>query len=563
MPRELIRSPLHDRSRSLGWLALEWLTHFGIHGPGDVQGRSLDPDDPDGLPLDEEFEGLIVDHYALGPNGRRLYDSAFTSRAKGRAKSELAAFEALFEGLGPCRFAGWAQGGETYTFMDFEYEYEPGEPMGRPLVYPYIRCIATEEGQAGNTYDNIYFNLTEGPLSEALPRDGAGLTRIALTDGGLIVPSTAADSSKDGGKETHVVFDETHLYTSKALRLMYNTVRRNLAKRKDAEGWSHETSTMYAIGEESVAEATHRFAQDIAAGKTRQTRLFFDHRQGPDTIDLTDETSIRAGLAETYGPFYQVMDIDRVLTEIWDPRNTPTDSLRYYFNAAQGSSDGWLQPASVDARIRNDVDVSPDEAVVLGFDGSRRRARGVTDATALIAVRVSDGYSWPVGIWEQPEGPAAKDWQIPAGEVDQAVRDTFTAFHVVGFYADPALWESYIAQWEAAYGPRLKIKATRAHPIEWWMNRDRAVVAALEQARTAIVTGDMSFNGDPTFRRHLLNARIRSTRTGDHIAKENPQSLRKIDAAAAWTLAWAARLDAVAAGVKDRKRTRKAVRRLR
>ena len=38
------------------------------------------------------------------------------------------------------------------------------------------------------------------------------------------------------------------------LQRMYETIRRNLAKRKAAEPWSLETTTMYALGEESVAE---------------------------------------------------------------------------------------------------------------------------------------------------------------------------------------------------------------------------------------------------------------------------------------------------------------------
>lgn len=562
MPRELIRAPGHERARSLGWLALGWLEHFGVHGPGDVQGRSLDPEDPDGLPLDDEFAGLIVDHYALDAAGRRLYDSVFTSRAKGRAKSELAGFEVLFEGLGPCRFAGWATGGETFRWRDFVYEYEPGEPMGRPVVYPFIRCMATEEGQSGNTFDNVYFNLTEGPLADGLPRDAAGLTRVALPDGGLIVPSTAADASKDGGKETHVVYDESHLYVTPALRRMYATVRRNLAKRKDAEGWSHETSTMYAVGEESVAEATHRFARQIGEGKTKTSRLFFDHRQAAEGVDLADEAQVRAGLAEAYGPFFEVMDIDRILHEIWDPRNLPSDSRRYYFNQAESADDAWLTAGQVDACRAVDVEVDPGDPVVLGFDGSRARARGVTDATALVAVRVADGYTWPVGVWEQPEGPSGDDWEVPVEQVDQAVRSAFDTWHVVGFFADPALWESYVANWEADFGTRLKVKATGRHPIQWWMNRDRAVVAALEQARNAVVDQSMCHSGDPVLRRHLLNARVRTTRSGVHIGKEHPQSWRKIDAVVAWTLAWQARLAAVAAGVQPR-RERRAPRRIR
>lgn len=40
-------------------------------------------------------------------------------RAKGRAKSELAGFIGSFEARGPARFAGWAQGGEVFSWRGF------------------------------------------------------------------------------------------------------------------------------------------------------------------------------------------------------------------------------------------------------------------------------------------------------------------------------------------------------------------------------------------------------------------------------------------------------------
>ena len=51
--------------------------------------------------------------------------------------------------------------------------------------------------------------------------------------------------------------------------------------------------------------------------------------------------------------------------------------------------------------------VADREVITLGFDGSRSRARGVTDATALIGCRVSDGHLFeplPHCVWEQPAG---------------------------------------------------------------------------------------------------------------------------------------------------------------
>ncbi|HEX6686563.1 MAG TPA: hypothetical protein VF062_27575 [Candidatus Limnocylindrales bacterium] len=54
--------------------------------------------------LDDELTEFVVDTYALDPSGRRLYDSAFFSRAKGRDKSGQASRFVLFEGFAPCRF---------------------------------------------------------------------------------------------------------------------------------------------------------------------------------------------------------------------------------------------------------------------------------------------------------------------------------------------------------------------------------------------------------------------------------------------------------------------------
>ena len=539
--RDLIRADEHDRKRSLGWMAVWWIETFCVHGPGDVQGMDIK--------LDDEFAGFIVDVYGIGQDGRRLYDSAFISRAKGRAKSELAGFIALFEAMGPARFSHWSDGTDLYERNGQLYQYAPGEPVGEIVTAPVIRCLATEEGQAGNTYDNIHFNLTEGPLAEGLPRDAAGLTRIFLPGGGEIIPSTASSSSKDGGKETMVVFDETHLYTTNELKRMYQTTRRNLAKRKIAEPWSLETSTMYLPGEKSVAEETHELAKAIREGKTKRQRLLFDHREADPDIDLGDEDQVRAGLREAYGPFADVMDIDRIINEIYDPRNNPQDSRRYYFNQPTSSKDAFISAPEWMACLKPE-EVSKGTEITLGFDGSRKRSRGVTDATGLIGCRVSDGHIFEIKVWEQPEGPAGEDWEIPTAEVDFEVRKAHESYKVVGFFADPAKWESYIAQWESDFGKNYRVKSSQQHPIEWWMtgNRSYLVVRALEQFYNAIVDKELTHDGSLVLSRHILNARRRLGRSGLTIAKEHPDSKNKIDAAVAAVLAFQARLQALSKG---------------
>jgi hypothetical protein len=520
---------------------------FCRHGPGDVQGDEVHHGD--------EVTGFIVDCYALDEHGRLLYDSAFLSRPKGCDKSGLASRFVLFEALGPCRFAGFAKGGEVYEDpwgLGFRYVYEPGEPMGRHVTVPYIRCMATEEGQTGNVYDAVYLNLTDEdfPLSAILGLD-AGLTRINLPGGGEINPSTASSAAKDGGKETFVVFDETHLYNQPELRRMYNTVTRNLRKRKKIAGtWFLETTTMFAAGEDSVAEKTYKLAEQIEEGKTRRSRLLYDHRWG-ECEDLSAEEQLRAAILEAFGEAIEWNDIDGIVDEFYDTRKDPADSRRYFLNAAGSAVDAWLAQYEWAGRADVTKVVADGDMVTLGFDGSRKRSDGVTDATALIGCRVSDGHLFELGVWEQPKGPAGLNWQVPVVEVLAAVDNAFERFNVVGMYADPAKWESHVIGWEAKYGGRLKVKATRDHPIQWWMTGGRAtlIVRATLALHTAIVEGEMTHDGSYALTRHMLNARRRVSRMGIQIAKDHPDSANKIDAAVASVLAWEARADAIAKGV--------------
>ncbi|WP_280404950.1 hypothetical protein [Nocardia brasiliensis] len=554
MPHDVVTHPEHDRDRSLGWLAVSWLEFFAVHGPGDVGGESC-------APIIDEYCAFLVDLYAQDAEGRRLYDHAFLSRPKGAAKSEIASYIGLFEGLGPCRFDGWASGGEVFRDpwgQGFEYTYQPGEPMGKLLKTPEIRCVATEEGQAGLVYDTILLNVTEGPLAAAMRhRDDAGLTRILIPGGGKILPISASSASKDGGKETLVLFDETHLYNKPELRQVYKTLTRNLRKRrKSAQTFALETSTMYAPGEDSIAEQTYKLVADAVAGRLKKhPRQLFDHRYGSITPEeLEDEDKVRQALTESYGDTAAWNDIDGLVEAIADPRNDVISSFRYWFNTATSAENAWLAKYEWDScgpEVLGTKPIQPNDVIVLGFDGSRKRRRGVTDASALIGCRVADGLVFPVKVWEQPPGVHTDGWEVPEHDVEATVRKAFKDFRVVGFYADPARWESVVANWEARYGPHLLVKSTGPHPIEWWMTGERATksVKALEEFENAVLDQQLRHDGDPTLTAHVLNARRRITTKGVQIAKENPDSPNKIDAAVAAVLAWQCRLDAVAKGI--------------
>jgi hypothetical protein len=560
MPHLLVTAKAHDRNRTLGWLAVAWIEHYLVYGRGDVIGQPVK--------LTDEMAQFIVDCYALDEDGRRLYDSVFLSRPKGCDKSGVASYIAMFEAFGPCRGTGeFAVGGEVYENATlgndgtpFRYEYEEGDPIGRHVTSPFLRCLATEEGQVGNVYDSIYFNLTEGPLAAEMTRaTDAGLTRVFLPRTGEIRPSTSSSASKDGGLETWVDFDETHLYTTPELRRTYAVVKRNLRKRKKiAETWYLETTTMYAPGEDSVAESTYKIGELIQEGKLKRDRLLLDHRWGEiDPDDLGDEEKLRKALTDAYGEALLWNDLDGLVNEVYDPESDISDSIRYFLNDRYSPGSSWLNESDIRGVTDEEKRVLPGEAITLGLDGSRGRARGKPDATALIGCRVSDGHLFELGVWEAPDIQSQwKDWEPSIVEVEAALLRAFNTYDVVGFYADPAKdWRSHVNAWEAKWGPRCRLKAGANHPFEWWMTGGRAslVERAVEQLEGAIRKRDITISGEFRLVQHLRNARRRITNGKLALGKENDYSPHKIDAAVAAVLAYQARLDALAKGFGTQK----------
>lgn len=513
--------------KTLGWEVLAWCSTF-----------IRQPDGPEaGAPwvFTPEQVRFVLWWYAVDQRGRWLYSRGVLRRAKGWGKSPVVGAIALAELCGPVRFDGWDAA---------------GEPVGTPASAAWVQLAGVSEKQTTNTMSMVLAMVAESDILDEYGLD-VGLTRIFTAAGGRLEPITASASTAEGARPTFVVQDETHHWTESNNGTDLDRVnRRNLGKSRDGSARMLETTNAHATGMLSVAERSYDAWRAMVDGRARTSGLLYDAREAPPDIDLADEEQLLAGLAATYGDSTWV-DLERIRDEVWDPSTPPEDSRRFYLNQITSTIDAWLTQPEWAGRVDVEKVVADREPITLGFDGSRRRARGVTDATALVGCRVSDGHLFEIGVWEQPDGPAGDDWQVPSTEVDAAVRSTFDRYQVVGFFADPAKWESYIAGWEAAFAGRLKVKSTAQHPIEWWMTGGRSslIVRALEQFHSAVIDGELTHDGSFVLTRHILNARRRPSRSGLQIGKEHPDSARKIDAAIAAVLAWQARLAALAAGV--------------
>lgn len=512
---------------SLGWLAADWITEYGVYGPGSVAGQRVQ--------LAEEDVIFLVWLYRLDPEtGKRLASDADLSAPKGWAKSQLAGLVGLFEAFGPCRFAGWDAN---------------GDPVGRPITAPFINCLATEERQSGMTYRNVLYVLEHGDALANEYEYDPGKWQTFLPNGGVIARSTSGSASKDGNLETCTIADETHLYVLPELRDMYDTVDRNGRKRKLDEPLILRTSTMFAPGEESIAERCWNEFELFGLDAERmllEAGVLVDHREAPDNFDLRDDDALRAALVALYREKAHFVDIDGIIRKDFRRAGANVaNAQRYFLNRRVLAGGRWMSAQRWDRIADPKKRLKPGDRIALGFDGSRK-----FDATGFVACRLSDGLLVPLGYWQRPPRlPRHVDWDLPAGEVHQALEEINETYDVVAFFADPHWWHQEVDTWHGKW-PDIVTKFDTG--------KTTRMVHAVERLNVDVDTGAVCHTGDRLLRRHVLNAnaerqrvKLDPIRHGVTLAKNRNSRRNLIDLAMCAVLANEAKGFAIANGALE------------
>lgn len=498
------------------------------------------------------FNPLAEFDASLIPNPRAsafVYRRSQLVRAQKWGKSPLIAAFVCAEGVGPVLFAGWAKGGEFYDCQDhgcycgFVYEYEPGEPMGRPWATPLIQITATSEAQTDNTYDVLRPMIELGPLHDVIPKTGEEFIR--LPNGGRIDVVTAKGNSRLGQRVTFVPQDETGLWL--ATNGGHNLAKKQRQGLAGMGGRAIETTNAWDPAKDSVAQRT---SESQAADVNR------DFRSPPAELRFDVKSERRKIFAFNYSgsPWVDITDIEAEAAEMLE--KDPADAERFFGNRLVAGSGTWVSTVEWDKKLGT-VTVQPRTAVALGMDLSNNN-----DWTG-IRLETADLYqftpTYKVGGESRPTvwDPANFGGFIPRGEVRAALDYLNSEYRIVRAYIDPAgsamgavdesvidddSWRTEMSTWAAKYGPKIF--------IPWSCARVTQTHASLEQLRSAIRNPDSAFthDDDKITRLHVANA-VMIPKTAQRYVLGKPYGAdhQKIDQAMSSMLAHEATTDAITA----------------
>ncbi len=502
---------------TLGFLAGEWIEANCAIPDGDLAGEPYI--------LTGEMWRFLLRHYRIDPFARRDARSrtwvlpfvyvrgSQLVRPQKWGKGPFAASYVCVEAApdGPVLFDGWDAA---------------GQPVGRPWATPLIQVTAASEDQADNVWGALLPMIERGALAADIT--DTGLTRINLPSGGKIEPVTSSALSRLGQRITAVVQDQTESWRKQnGLRKLADTQRRGLA---GMGGRWLSTCNAWDPSEDSVAQYTSEHELE---------GVYHDDVE-PGSGSVHNKADRRRMLRKVYGDSWWV-SLDRVDAEMAAlAKRDPAQAERWYLNRkTTGSGKAFDHEAWQAAAAPREVEKGA--WIVLGVDGAR-----FNDALAIRATEVLTGYQWTVGIWERPEHAGA-DYEHDFDAVDGAMVEVFDRFHVWRAYVDPQWIDHLLDTWQGRWGDK--------RVVGWHTNRPRQMAWAVRNFTDALGNRDVPHDGDPVCLQHIKNAHRQAVNVLDdkqqkmHIlAKDRPDSPRKIDGADASVVSWECRGDAIASG---------------
>ncbi len=502
---------------TLGWDVLAWC------------GKWLkNPDTQEPWTFTMEQARFILHWFEINHKGKFVYTKGVFQRLKGWGKDPMATALCLNALVGPSRPA-----------------LKNGIWVGEPEPNAMVEACAVSQDQTKNTMDLVPGLLTAeakswyGIQPNTLAVHAMGGTRKMLA-------TTSNPKAIEGHRPSLVIRNETQNWVANNNGLeMAKVINGNISKTTKArQARILDICNAYVDGLGSHAQSMREGWESTQGANPDQEffGLLYDSLEAPPEAPLTPEEApdvIRAVRGDSTW-----LDIERIVQDIMDPTNPPSESRRKWYNQVQSEEDAWVTATEWDRCKDATLLLDQGDEIAIFFDGGKS-----DDATAAVACRITDGAVFTVGMWQRPPEVRARTWVAPRTKIDDTIRRWLDEYNVVALWCDPSharddetmelFWHGIVDGWHRDYSSQLRLWARQGrdgHSTMWDMSdpkHSKDFVEAVGRTTAEIADAQLLHDGEVRLRNHVLNCRRVPTKWGMSVAKNHREARRKIDLAVA------------------------------
>lgn len=484
-PAWLTPVPAEAVARGDGEFAVEFAETFGSIGKDGIAGRA-----GEALQLRPWQIELLKQLYARDEQGGLLAQTALIGMPRKNGKSALSSaaiglYSLLAEGI---------NGGE-------------------------VIAVAAEKEQARIVFGEAKRMVEDSELADL----------VTVYKDSIFVPSTnsvfrvvsAEAYSKEGLNPSRVIMDELHAHKNREIFDVFSLAMGNRGKIGQLVAITTAGVKSDSTGQDSICYSLYNYGKRVSTGEIVDPSFFMAWWEAPQEMDHRDPIAWEVA-NPGFGDIVSAEDFESAV------RRTPEAEFRTKrLNQWVSSQISWLPNGTWD-EVAEPREVSPDEEIVLGFDGSFSGDCSVIVGSTVPKAEGEVPYVFLVKAWEKDENIHDDTWRVNIAEVEEEILNFCRKYPKVREVAcDPFRWQR-----------SMEVLADQGVPIvEYPSTSARRMVVGCAKFFDYVTEQRIAHDGNPLLARHLSNAVTKTDNLGIRIVKENRASARRIDAAVAAVLA--------------------------
>ena len=425
---------------------------------------------------------LVCDVLRLDEDGMRVYQTYLVLVSRKNSKSLLGAGFAI-DGLLD------EQGAEVYSAA--------GDKDQAKLVFAEVRKAVEAspdlDASQGGLF-KVYRDAIEYPATSSVYK---ALSSESFT--------------KEGLNPSRVLFDELHAQPNWEL---WNVLNQGSDTRDQPLVLAISTFGVMTdiTGGTSVCKAQHEYVEKIMSGEITDprfgARVYATKGYQAKGFDYRDPRNW-APANPALGDF---LHLEKMVATC--QKMPEADFKTKRLNIWVHSATPWLPDGAFAACEDPDRTIPDHTRVVLSFDGSR-----TGDCTGITVCTIEERpHLDVVDLWEKD--PQDQNWRVPRAEVKDKVREACRRWDVAEIAWDEYLWLDAAEELEE-----------EGLPVAVFPQTMQRMGPATQRFYELVVDKGLTHSGDPRLLRHVNNAILKRDSRGARIAKDKPDSPRKIDLA--------------------------------